>query len=509
MKKHGRSLFAAAALAAGTSAHAVELMSPTALVPLHASQEVTSLAMAGDGSFVAMLQGGETPKVTFQRFDATGVAVGEQTPVRIGAGARTGGQVGKAASGDFVTAWNLGAPDTGVAARVFAANGTPKTTPIEVGIFGGNAALAVAPNGDFVVAWTRGGGDIEILARPFAADGTPKSDFVVVQTDVVAIAAVDVAIADNGDFAVAFEGYTPTVEDPLYGQGIYLRRFEANGTPKAAESLAFKDDFAASHDPAIASTADGALMVAWTREAYGPGEPEQVQARCFQADGSPKTDMFTLNKYQFGPRSHVDVAATNGNFVATWQASGQAPVKTSTIGQRVAAATCALNGSEFIATPIVGYNQLRPQIGTNRAGDAVIAWNAAAAPTRARLYENAPGKPTVTLVGSTEDIDEGTKVRVFAQLSKTLAEPVTVEFTIGGTADLGDDFRLGGANLEKLGPQRYRLTFPAGTRTVSFNMNAFVDAEDDPGEYVTFTLDPASAPTLAPGPGIVHATGIF
>ena len=88
--------------------------------------------------------------------------------------------------------------------------------------------------------------------------------------------------------------------------------------------------------------------------------------------------------------------------------------------------------------------------------------------------------PTVTFAQSSQHTSEGAGTRtVTVTLSVAQATPLTLAYTVGGTATPGADFTIAGSGT---------LTVPAGTTTATIPVALINDNVDDPDETVVLTL---------------------
>jgi hypothetical protein len=111
-------------------------------------------------------------------------------------------------------------------------------------------------------------------------------------------------------------------------------------------------------------------------------------------------------------------------------------------------------------------------------------------------------------------VAEGAATLIFVSLSAPQSHSVTFDVVATGTANApsdgaGADYRISGDGIVDRGDRRWRWTIPAGATRASLRLKALSDNRADPGEYLLLDIDLESFPGLAPGPGQVHAVGIF
>jgi probable HAF family extracellular repeat protein len=90
----------------------------------------------------------------------------------------------------------------------------------------------------------------------------------------------------------------------------------------SGEFLINSETFAGQERPAVARKRTGEFMVAFEHEPIG--KPVDVNARVFQADGSPLAGQFIVNKIQEGRHEVVPAVGIDeaGNYVVAWQSFG-------------------------------------------------------------------------------------------------------------------------------------------------------------------------------------------
>jgi predicted outer membrane repeat protein len=191
------------------------------------------------------------------------------------------------AAGNYVVVWSSAGQDGsgwGVYARRFAADGNPLTGEILVNQSTSDdqqwARVASDSAGNFVVTWTstnQDGTPSSVYARRFAGAGSPLTDEFRVNTTATGPQLNSVIGMDSatGDFVIAWQG-----EGPGDANGIFFRRFAADGTAKdATDQLANTADGTAEIDPAVTMDPAGRFVIAWAQS-------NQVYFRRFNADGT-------------------------------------------------------------------------------------------------------------------------------------------------------------------------------------------------------------------------------
>ena len=210
-----------------------------------ASQKWSSVAVDVDGDFVITWssygQDGSGYGVYARRYNAAGVVQGGEFQVNESSlGNQRFSQVAMDHEGNFVITWthDLSPTDSNIHARRFAADGTPLSGEFVVNSFlpgqQSNSTIGMDLEGNFVIAWQshmQDGSGWGIYARLFDLTGTALDDEFQVSVSALGDQAFpSVGMSHTGSFVVTWSGRgTELGNDDT--QGIFARRFEADGTP--------------------------------------------------------------------------------------------------------------------------------------------------------------------------------------------------------------------------------------------------------------------------------------
>ena len=267
-----------------------------------------------------------------RQFSADGTAAtGEIQVNTTTADAQRESAVTALADGGFLvtwSSWGQDGSDSGVYARKFSADGTPATGEIPVNTFTANwqedSAVTALSDGGFLVTWTSGGqdsiDDAGVYARKFSADGTPVTGEIPVNTTTASeqYHSAVTALAD-GRFVVTWS--SDGQDGSAYG--VYVRKFDADGTPATGEIAVNTTTANRQDESAITALADGGFLVTWSSDEQD-GSDWGVYARKFNADGTPATGEIAVNTYTGNDQNQSAVAAlSDGGFLVTWTSDGQ------------------------------------------------------------------------------------------------------------------------------------------------------------------------------------------
>jgi hypothetical protein len=182
--------------------------------------------------------------------------------------------------------------------------------------------VGMQPNGDFVVVFQAtcdlcGERLWDVFMRLYSADGTPKTNVLCASCydDTTQLffhggSYPEVAMEDNGEFAIAWRLYTS------YGETkVSIRRFEADGVPKGdpipVDSGMWRYDTA----PYLASDSVGNLIVCWQRD-LGMYSDVNVMAQRYDTAGHPVGTKFQINDGYFNADPFCTRVALNNNGLA-------------------------------------------------------------------------------------------------------------------------------------------------------------------------------------------------
>lgn len=394
------------------------------------AQYLSRVALDADGDFVVTWvsdgQDGSGYGIYAQRFAADGNPVGGEFRVNVYTLGRQGESlVAMDDDGDFVVAWQSFDQDGSgfeIYARRYSADGSPLGGEFRVNTFTANgqflASVVMDADGDFVITWTSDGQDGDddgIYARVYAADGTPRSTEFRINTWTTGFqSAPSVALDSSGHFVVAWQS---SGQDGS-GQGIYAQRFvlsdgRAPTDIGLSSSQVVQRQSAGMRIGAFSSTDPDP----WDDFTYslvaGPGDDDNAKFEIVagelrttaplqlaeQATASIRvqvTDLFGLtyektfalsivsagwaggefrvNTLVTGSQRDSAVAMDDqGNFVVTWNSYFQDGHGEGVFAQRYAADGTRA-GSEFqVNTTTIG-QQLQSSVAMDADGDFVVAW---------------------------------------------------------------------------------------------------------------------------------------
>jgi hypothetical protein len=342
------------------------------------TQLYPSVAASAAGDFVVAWQSntqdGSSFGVFAQRFSSDGARLGAEFLVNSHTSDTQRDPVAAAqGDGDFVLTWASAIEDGsmfGVFARLFSSAGTALTGEIQVNTYtmGSQNAPAVATNadGDFFVAWNsvHEGSSRGVFGRVFSNTGTAlANEFQVNAYTMFDQQGPAVAASTSGGFVVVWRSQGQLGLPNQYD--LLGRRISSAGAPLAGEFQVniHSSTLISPSSPSVAGTGDGEFVVAW--HVFGDGSNYGIFARRFSSDGAPLTEELQVNRYTVGHQLGASVGSDSaGDFVIAWNSFTQDGSFYGVFGQRFAEpATLDVDANGSIQPLIDGLLVLRALFG--------------------------------------------------------------------------------------------------------------------------------------------------
>jgi RTX calcium-binding nonapeptide repeat (4 copies) len=284
------------------------------------------------------------------------------------------------AGGGVVVAWTSTGQDgsgDGICAQRYDGAGRAQGLEFRINTFTtGNQsdpAISALADGGFVVTWTSTGEDGNgdgVYAQRYNAVGVAQGTEFCVNTFTSSNQHEPAVTAlSNGGFLVT---WTSQGQVPSNFSSVFAQHFDAAGVAQGGEIQVNTYTFAAQKQSAVATLADGGFVVAWA-SGIQDGDLDGVFARRFDANGVAKGPEIQVNTHTLADQNHPAVAAlTNGGFVVTWSSFGQDGSGDSVYAQRFDASGIA-QGSEFRISTLVSVTEFAPAISSlSDGGFAVV-----------------------------------------------------------------------------------------------------------------------------------------
>ncbi len=181
-----------------------------------------------------------------------------------------------------------------------------------------------------------------------------------------------VAIEPSGDFVVTWFNFPG---NPSVPNGIFARRYDASGNPKAAPVQVNSYTSGGPLYPSVVSDDTGAFVIVWDHRNGRDGSGGGIFARRYDPAGVAQGPEFQVNSYTTGNQIYPSVAMNgSGSFVIAWESAGQDGSASGIFARRYDAGGVP-QGSEFQVNTYTTANQNTPSVAIDSLGDFVVAWD--------------------------------------------------------------------------------------------------------------------------------------
>ncbi|MBG1269058.1 beta strand repeat-containing protein, partial [Nostoc sp. WHI] len=284
------------------------------------------------------------------------------------------------ADGDFVLSWTSDGQDgsgAGIYAQRYNSAGVAQGNEFQVNTYTdsnqSNPTVAIESNGDFVISWTSDGQDGSgngIYAQRYNSAGVAQGGEFKVNTNTTSDQSdPTVAMDADGDFIIS---WTSDGQDGFL-DGIYAQRYNTAGVAQGSEFQVNTNTNSFQYNPTVAMDADGDFVISWT--SFGQdGSDNGIYAQRYNSAGVAQGGEFKVNTYTTNSQANPTVAMdTDGDFVISWQSSGQDGSYYGIYAQRYNTAGVA-QGGEFKVNTNTTSDQANPTVAMDADGDFIISW---------------------------------------------------------------------------------------------------------------------------------------
>jgi len=287
---------------------------------------------AGDSAVVWDVPGG---KIVVQRYNADGNPVGARFQANTTlTGNNVGSKIAMDAAGDFVVVWtgDRGTATSNVFAQLFDKTGTKVGTEFQVNVTAGTAfpnstehfpaSVAMDATGNFVVVWTGVDAgdsvtpDAGIFAQRFDKTGAAQTnaDIAVNATTTGRQVSPAIAMSASGAYVIAWTG-VDAGDSITPDAGIFAQLYDNTGTVTKAEFAVNADTTGAETLPAVGMDLTGEFVVAWSSHAATANNTD-VHAQRFDNKGAPVDGEFLVNAAALGNQTDGTAGVQSDSTVA-------------------------------------------------------------------------------------------------------------------------------------------------------------------------------------------------
>jgi hypothetical protein len=239
--------------------------------------------------------------------------------------------------------------------------------------FGGHLVASDA-SGNFVIAWVGDSQDESgagVFGQRYDSAGTPLgSEFQINSVATAAQVTPSVASDAAGNFVVVWSGFVGDGDQ----YGIFGQRYDNAGGPLGSEFQVNTITTHAQRFPSLASDSSGNFVAVWgcTPPVFYSCAYEMSGQR-YDSGGAALGGEFRINSTSSQQKYPSIASAASGSFVVVWQSVYQDGHAQGIFGQRYDSAGAALGG-EFQINSYTSFNQQRPSVSSDAAGNFVVVW---------------------------------------------------------------------------------------------------------------------------------------
>jgi len=357
-------------------------------------QNEASIAALADGGFVVTFTDrsgadGSSWGVFGQRFDAMGVAVGNQFQVNTTtADSQFGSSVTALADGGFVVTFTDESGADGDSRGIFgqrydamgAALGAEFQVNTTIASTQTRSNVTALADGGFVVTFTDFSGADGSIGGVFgqrydAMGAAVGAEFQVNTTTASSQDSSQVTALADGGFVVTFSDFSGADGNSV---GVFGQRFDATGAPVGDEFQVNTTTASLQSEPSVTALADGGFVITFTDFSGADGDSRGIFGQRYDAMGVALGAEFQVNTTTAGIQSQSSVTAlADGGFVVTFSDfSGTDGNSAGVLGQRFDAMGVAV-GAEFLINDTITGAQSVSSIVELADGRLAVTFNSA------------------------------------------------------------------------------------------------------------------------------------
>jgi hypothetical protein len=297
------------------------------------NQTEPAIAIAPDGRLLVVWQGpgADGEEDIFARLlDPNGTPIAEDRCLTAGlAGRQIYPGVAACLDGTFIVVWEHqpaeGSDDpTTVRGQRCGADGIPLGSDFGIDDTAYDSSypdIATDGAGHCIVTWIQNRSNKTVRARRFDPNGLPIAEpFDVSVANIASLTRPSVAMSATGDFVIAWDG------DPQRASrdDIHARCFDPNGTPRSEPFVVNTLTDGAQQWPQVATNGTNAFVIVWQHKHDNADLATDIYARSFDAQAAPLGPEVKLNSYVAGKQRYPEVTMTaDGAFLAMWESDDQ------------------------------------------------------------------------------------------------------------------------------------------------------------------------------------------
>ena len=344
----------------------------------------SSITGLSDGGYLvvwtSLLQDGSGKGIYAQRYNDSGVAVGEEFRVNtFTTGDQTMPSVASLKNGGFVVTWASNGQDGsehGIYAQQYNASGVAvgdeflvNTITVSHQIYPSVAGLS---DGGYVVTWSSyhiTWSDVRVFGQKYDSDGNKVgSAFFANTISTSQLAETEVTALVGGGFVVCW----PSASQDGSGIGSYAQIYGAEGARSGVEFRINTHTADHQYSQSITSLADGGFVVTWQSNLQD-GDLQGIYGQRYDASGAAVGAEFLINTTTEGQQREPDVCGlADGGFVIVWHSNDGHGY--GIYAQRFDAEGVAIGVETLISTNATS-SQSHAKVSSLEDGGFVVSWN--------------------------------------------------------------------------------------------------------------------------------------
>jgi hypothetical protein len=376
---------------------------------LAGDQVHSSLSLNQNGGYSVWEENGSVKtgtEIKAARLNSSFTKISTFTINKIAKGDQKNPQVQLLNFGDAIFVWQgYGLGNADIYARILKDDGSFATSDLRVnsnskpkGSYSkdqqSEPAVTALNDGGAFVAWQSLGQDgsmMGIYARVISSAGSmATNEFLVNQTTDYNQRSPAVATLANGNVIVAwiseFQRFGSSFDlSGAVSIDVYARIFDATGNPLSEEKLLNAGNNMCAN-PAIAALPNGGFTVVWSeKDALSRSNSWEIMGRNFSSEGDATGADFKINSNTYGDQYRPKIAAVGNNCAVVWTSLGQDGSREGVFGRILQSGTQPSGGELPINNRTVS-QQIHPVIAANGSDRFFVSWSSFVATTGFDLF---------------------------------------------------------------------------------------------------------------------------
>jgi len=234
----------------------------------------------------------------------------------------------------------------------------------------GSQSVAMQDNGDFFVVFQGSGrGDVNgVWGRLYNTDGSAQGNaFLINETTAGFQHHASVAALSDGSWAVVWQGRGAGDR-----HGIFARKFDADGNAVTGEMMVNETAGGVQERPQVVSSGEGGFTVAWS--GFGPRDLAGIFFRIFDGAGTAQSGEIRANSTVVSRQDFPSLAKAGDDLILSWSSFAQDSSGWGVVARRFSADGTALTG-EMLVNDTLLRDQLFSDVTGQQDGSFVVSFS--------------------------------------------------------------------------------------------------------------------------------------